>query len=161
MATETLYVNSKDETYAQWTEFGSSPFLNAIGGGYIYTGSNNKYEGYFGYGDTANTPTAVTADFYAKGTYDPDLGIYGTFRAYIYDGAAWTLIGTITMVSESYQWYSVDVWSVLGTKAKVNAAQMYVRSSTAGTSVVYVDCATLTITYTAVAGRTDRFFQMF
>jgi len=151
MADEYLYVNGRDVTYQEWSRYGTTPYLDAVeGSNIISTATNNKKEGCFTFADTVNTPTACTIDLYAKGAYDEDLG-YGAVKIYLYDGSTWTYIATVTLTQSTYKWYSVNCFTILGTQAKVNAAQMYLVSTVAGVQDVFVDCARLKVTYGVAA----------
>lgn len=57
------YVNSFSGDYVAWTESGSSPYLDAIGGGTIATSTNLANEGNFGFPATSGV---TSLEFYAK-----------------------------------------------------------------------------------------------
>jgi hypothetical protein len=128
---EYLYVDGFGFERTAWIEVGSSPYLDAIDGtNRIYTASDNNQEGDFTFSDTAVSGAFSSSQIEL---YSYQAGTSETIDVYIHDGTSWNYMGFITPAS-SYSWLTLDTSSVLDTKAKIDAAQMYVVYQKSGPS---------------------------
>jgi len=155
MTTTYYYTNVFDATYVDWTEVGSSPYLGAIDYPVNYiisvTGAS-KFEGIWDFpnsgAENSETLTGVTVDLYASSVDDKEIGKAGIL-IWVYDGTSWTALTTLTP-DTTFSWKSKDISSIINTWAKLDACRIYIRTTTALTQSVIVDCMRLTATSTPV-----------
>lgn len=138
MATETLYVNSFDQSADGWDKTGASPYLGVQDQPTNYVSDNDRNNncGYFGFATSSETGTinSVTLYMYAYGVAAAD------FEALINDTS------TGLNPPTSWGWVNVDVSSLLTTWGAINAATLLLdRSNT--TNDAGCDCAYLEIDY--------------
>ncbi|MCK4454218.1 hypothetical protein KAU51_02630 [Candidatus Parcubacteria bacterium] len=147
---ETLYVSGFTSINEQWTEFGSSPWLDNNTANYIYTKTDEYWHEEFTFIDPSASGAINSVKVYLE------LKIVDTLRndsveVYIHDGTAWSVkLGDINPSSDSYYWENVDISGTLDTWAKITAAKLkvkYDKSGSPSTTEIYIRRAYLYVDY--------------
>jgi hypothetical protein len=136
---EYLYVDGLGTERQGWTESGSTPFLDAAEGTNVITTSTNNAE----HGDFTFSDSSVSGAFSSSQIelYSYQEGSGETVEVFMYNGTSWQSMGTIAPDS-SYSWKTLSTSSFLDSKAKIDAAKMYVRyGKSGGPDNVHVDAA--------------------
>jgi hypothetical protein len=143
--TSNLWVDLFNPVSRQWTEVGTSPWLNTQNypSNYIYTNKQNNLHGDFNFQDLPTGTTSINS---------ATLYIYlnpGTesIQAEVWDGATWNVF---ILSTSGWSWRSVAV-NFLNTPAKVNNAKLRLRSKGIGgwSGQAMVDAAYLSVSYNA------------
>jgi hypothetical protein len=136
---EYLYVDGYDGTRDDWTQAGSSPYLDAVDDtNRIYTNSANNKHGEFTFDDT--TLSGTFSSSYIE-LYSKQAGSGEYIEVEIDNGTGLTLVGSVTPDS-TYSWKTIDVSSYLETRTMVDGAKMRVTYEKSGAGgVVDLDCA--------------------
>jgi hypothetical protein len=145
--TENLFVDSLDSTYAEWSTSGTTPYLGD-NGDYIYTDVNDERHGYFGFADMGGqveTLTSVTISCEAKA-----LATGLKIDVYIYNGS-WNFVGQLSSLTSSYDYYDIDISSLINTVAKINGCKAYFQADLSSAYDVYIRRAKLVVIYTPVS----------
>lgn len=126
---------------------------------YNFDNPNNMETGNYGFQDSGKSMEAVnsvTLGIYCQYESDGDDKI----QPYIYDGATWTQLQSITPHSHgtSYAWKELDVSSVLNTWWKIDYAKLYMVYEQVGSTAecIDVDAAKLIVDYSLDSVTTDK-----
>ena len=149
MPVEEVYVNSFDVSEVAWSEVGASPYLQDSNVDYIGTDAGTQYESKFGFPASAGSGVINSVKIRVE-AYNVPADIGRTANVYVWDGAAWQLLGTVGEAF-AYTWYELNASAILTTWAKINGAKLRIRSNI-GDGTVYVRRATRKVDYTPVAG---------
>ena len=152
-----LVVDGYGSERTGWVGDGASPYLNAKNdGNEVISDVPDSEMGDFTFADRAaggsDVLKTVTLSVYAGRIGNKDEGSY--VEIYVYDGASWSLVGTIYPVSTTYSDFTLTVTSTLNTWAKLNAAEIYLKYKDLAPNKVHpivVDEAHLDVTYDIVA----------
>jgi len=138
-----VYTDYFSDTTVDWTEGGSSPYLDDDDGHYIYTTTTAKVESYWTFpaGTISGTINSVKIRFEALAA-----GANNKFQSEVWDGAAWVDMGLIDPTG-MYAWYEVDVSATLNTWAKINGCRIRVTSNLAIGTPLYVRRLTRKVDY--------------
>lgn len=145
--TENLFVNSLDSTYVEWSTYGTSPYLGD-NNDYIYTDVNDERHGYFGFADLGgqvDSLTSVTISCEAKA-----MAAGLKIDVYIYDGS-WHNVGQLSGLTSSYDYYDIDISSLMNTVSKINNCKAYFQADLSSAYDVYIRRAKLVVIYTPVS----------
>jgi hypothetical protein len=120
---EDLYVDGLGTERQQWTESGTSPFLEAVDGSNNITTSGDNDE----HGDFTFQDSTIMGEFSSSSLrlYCMQEGDQDMPRGYVHDGSTWQNIGQFNCLN-SYGWVSRPITSYLDTKDKIDGAKMYV-----------------------------------
>jgi len=145
----TKYVNNWNPVTSEWGTYGDEPYLDSVGGGYIYTSSSYKVMKEFEFEDLPAGDWSITTFriyVYGKISLPGFPGASGSFgvRLYVWkeSESTWIYAGLVSFSSTSYTWKYKTVTEI--TKASdVNNAKLYLKSDTktGDASAVYIDCA--------------------
>jgi len=155
MTAEEVYTNSFDATYVAWVEVGNTPYLHNTDTDYIdrTSGRLATYnEGCWSFPSSAGSGTINSVKVRLEACRSNVAGD-ASVEVYIWNGASWVDVGTITPGSTSYAWFEFDVSTTLNTWDKINGAKVYVMLSRYGakSDTLYVRRLTRKVDYTLVA----------
>lgn len=121
-----LICDSFDSTYVDWTENGSSPYLDTDSDvDNIATGTppNNRKEGYFGFDDLVGTAERIYGiKLYIKSNIQ---GYASKIAVHLNDGTSNYNLGYLTVCPYGYGYTEFNCITVLDTPTKVNNAKIY------------------------------------
>jgi hypothetical protein len=124
---ETLYVDSYNDTNTQWTETGASPYLNDNDANRISINVNNAVEGWFGFQDlSVNTFAGLKIQFECSCSGDD----YIQFQ--LSDGVSTYGWFDVKNLPSAYGWVSCDLSSVISSIDQLNNLKVNIRYMQAG-----------------------------
>jgi len=145
--TVTLNVNGNDSSYAQWTTFGTTPFLNDDDYNGAYSSISGQKIGYFSFQDF--NMTAAILNWSSDVTASLEIYSVGSdyhYNVYINPNGTDYNVGS----GSSGGWQSFDITQYVNTSTKLNNAQIYL--SKAATGLANVTRARIVVNYTGNMG---------
>jgi hypothetical protein len=113
-----------------WSEYNNSPYLHDTDGDYIGTSGDNKDERYFGFVNSSGSGTINSVHIYlecrvsAPGAEE--------IAVWINDGSSDNSVGSVNPSGASYAYENIDISSTLDTWQKIDDAELWLISITAG-----------------------------
>ncbi|MCJ7424960.1 hypothetical protein MUP01_11950 [Candidatus Bathyarchaeota archaeon] len=150
MPVEDVYTNAFDASRVAWVETGVSPYLHDTNIDWIGTNIANVEEGDWAFPVSAGSD-AINSVKVRLENYVTALGC-GLVRVYVWNGAIWSLAGSVGGASLVYAWEEIDVSAILNTWAKINAAKVYLKYARLLNGSQYVRRLTRKVDYTPAAG---------